>query len=144
MTASIREAFVGWLFSMASSANKKANLAKAATLKRYDCQLSWTDPKVITSKGKPVFVEISTSVIADSERQAREMSQKRANEETLVVDSNFWPNKVIPPYITDPGGTLAKWQVGPAAELGEEARDHVAKGMLDAKVLSYGVKKEII
>jgi hypothetical protein len=36
MTASIREAFVGWLFSMASSANKKSNLAKAATLKYYD------------------------------------------------------------------------------------------------------------
>ena len=144
MAASIREAFVGWLFSMASSANKKANLAKAATLKIYDCRLSWTDPKVITSRGKPASVAIGTTVIADSEHRAREMSQERANKEDPVIDSNFSPNKVVPPYITDPGGTLAKWQVGPAAELGEEARDHAAKGMLDAAVLSYGVKKEIV
>jgi len=144
MAASIREAFVGWLFSMASSANKKANLAKAATLKIYDCRLSWTDPKVITSSGKPVFVEISTSVIADSEHRAREMSQERANKEDPVIDSNFSPNKVVPPYITDPGGTLAKWQVGPAAELGEEARDHAAKGMLDAAVVSYAMTPQIV
>jgi len=144
MAASIREAFVGWLFSMASSANKKANLAKAATLKYYDCRLSWTDPKVITNSGKPVFVEISTSVIADSEHRAREMSQERANNESPVIDSAFSPNKVVPPYITDPGGTLAKWQIGPAVELGDEDRDSAAKGMLDAKVLSYGVKKEIV
>ena len=143
MAASIREAIVNWLFSMASSGNKKANLAKAARLKVYDCQLSWTDPKVITSSGKPASVEIGTSVIADSEHRAREMSQERANKEDPVITSAFSSNKVVPPYITDPGGTLAKWQVGPAAELGEEARDNAAKGMLDAAIVSYSLKKEI-
>ena len=145
MAASIREAFVGWLFSMASSANKKANLAKAAKLKIYDCRLSWTDPKVITSSGKPASVVIGTSVIADSERRAREMSQERATKEDPVIASAFSSNKVVPPYITDPVGTLAKWQVGPAAELGDEDRDSAAKGMLDEKVFSYGIPtREIV
>ena len=144
MAASIREAFVSWLFSMASSANKKANLAKAATLKIYDCQLSWTDPKVITSGGQPASVVIGTSVITDSEHRAREMSQERANKETPVITSAFSSNRVVPPYITDPVGTLAKWQVGPAAELGDEARDSAAKGMQDAEVFSYRVTPQIV
>jgi hypothetical protein len=100
--------------------------------------------KVITSRGKPASVAIGTTVIADSEHRARQMSQERANKEDPVITSAFSSKKVVPPYITDPVGTLAKWQVGPAVELGDEDRDSAAKGMLDAKVLSYGVKKEIV
>src|SRR6185369_7834431 len=92
MAASIREAFVGWLFSLASSANKKANLAKAATLKVYDCRLSWTDPKVITNSGKPALVEIGTTVVALSEQRAREISQERATKEDPLIESPFTPN----------------------------------------------------
>jgi exopolysaccharide biosynthesis protein len=89
MATSIRETIVSWLFSMASSASKKANLAKAAKLKIYDCRLSWTDPKVITSSGKPASVAIGTTVIADSEHRARQMSQERANKEDPVITSAF-------------------------------------------------------
>ena len=72
------------------------------------------------------------------------MSQERANKEDKVIASAFSPNKVVPPYITDPVGTLAKWQVGPAAELGEEARDNAAKGLQDEEVERYKVTAEII
>jgi hypothetical protein len=144
MATSIRETIVSWLFSMASSASKKANLAKAAKLKIYDCRLSWTDPKVITSSGKPASVAIGTTVIADSEHRARQMSQERANKEDPVITSAFSSNKVVPPYITDPVGTLAKWQVGPAVDLGDDARDSAAKGMLDAAVVSYAMTPQIV
>ena len=112
MAASIREAFVGWLFSMASSANKKANLAKAATLKIYDCQLSWTDPKVITSGGQPASVVIGTSVITDSEHRAREMSQERANKETPVITAHSRPTRSFLPTSPIPSVHLPSGRLG--------------------------------
>jgi hypothetical protein len=98
------------------------------------------DTKVINSAGKPASAEIRTSVIAKSEQGAREMSQERAiKENPLVTGGVISSNKIVPPYMTDPAGTLSKWQVT-LGELDDEERDRVKKGILGpAAVVFYSL-----
>jgi hypothetical protein len=137
MAASFWEAIVNWVASAASAANKKANIASDAQLKKFDCSLSWADPNVINSAGRPASAEIRTSVIAESDRRAREMSQERAiKEDPLVTGGAISSNKIVPPYMTDPAGTLRKWQVAPG-ELDDEERDRAKKGILGPEAVVF-------
>ena len=88
---------VGWV-------TKQSAVRKDAGLKRFETELSWTD---MTKSVKIGFDD----VIAESDAQARQLSNAEATKLAPAIKSAFEEREIVPPYMKDPKGALALWNV---------------------------------
>jgi len=115
---------VFWILSMFGKAERLSAEARDARLKRYGTRLIWKDDKALG----PLTVGFST-VYAESEQQARELTQAQAIKEHPLVTSPLSDKTVMPPYMTDPARTLPLWEVGEIA-LDDDERERASTGQL--------------
>ena len=94
-------------------------------LKSYGSSLSWDDNK----SALPTITIGFNTIYAESGQQARELSQAQAITELPVLTSKLSDKQIVPPYMTDPTGTLALWKVS-EAPLNVDERDRASKGQL--------------
>jgi hypothetical protein len=114
-----------WGFAFLNKASKEIGAAKDARLKKYATRLSWTDAKA----RNPTLIIGFRTIYAESEQQAKELSQAEAIKETPVLKTATSDTEIVPPYMTDPAGTLARWEVG-ESQLDDEERKSASRGEL--------------
>ena len=114
-----------WGFTVFQRAERQTAAARDARLKSYGSSLSWDDNKAVF----PTITIGFSTIYAESEQQARELSQAQAVKELPLITSQLSDKKIVPPYMTDPAGTLARWKIG-EGPLNDDERDLASKGQL--------------
>jgi hypothetical protein len=104
---------------------RQTTAVRDARLKSYASRLSWEDNRALLPTVKMGF----STVYAESEQQARELSQAQAIKELPLITSKLSDKKIVPPYMTDPAGTLPRWEIGEGL-LSDDERDRASKGQL--------------
>jgi hypothetical protein len=95
--------------------------AAAGRLRRYKSSLTWNNGVYQVELGHDW-------IYAESEEQARQLANEQATKDFPLVESMF-DDPRVPPYITDPSGTLALWKITEGT-LGPEEKVAQSKGTL--------------
>jgi hypothetical protein len=128
-----------WGLSIFQKIERRTVAARDARLRSYWSVLSWKDNKALDPNIKIVFDKI----YAESEQHARELSQAQAIKEKPVLTSKLSDKQIVPPYMTDPAATLARWELG-EAPLNDEERELSSKGELGpARTVAFHVEATI-
>jgi hypothetical protein len=90
--------------SFLGSVSKQSAIRRDAHLKRFASELSWVE-------GKYRIAIIIDRVIAETQQQARLLSNAQATKEHPIITLAFEGKDVVPPYINYPDATLSEWQV---------------------------------
>ena len=116
-----------WAKSVVASVQKRSAIRRDAKLKRFASELSWVE-------GKYLVAILIDRVIAESDQQARELSNAQATKEHPIVTLVFAGIDVVPPYVKDPNATLVLWKVTevPLTETDHELAKQGALGPANA------------
>jgi hypothetical protein len=93
-----------WAKSVVGGMQKRSAIRRDKKLKKFASGLSWVE-------GKYIIVIKIDRVIAESEQQARELSNAQATKDHPIVTLAFEGKDVVPPYVKDPNAALALWKV---------------------------------
>jgi hypothetical protein len=95
---------ISWAKSLVGGVSKQSAIRRDANLKKFASELSWIE-------GKYRVAIIIDRIIAETEQQARELSNTQAAKEHPIVTLMFEGKDVVPPYMKEPTATLAQWKV---------------------------------
>jgi hypothetical protein len=93
-----------WAKSVVGGIQRRSAIRRDAKLKKFASELSWVE-------GKYRIAIIIDRVIAESEQQARQLSNAQATKDHPIVTLMFEGRDVVPPYIKDPNAALVLWKV---------------------------------
>jgi hypothetical protein len=93
-----------WAQSVSGAISKQFAIRRDSNLKRFAGELSWVE-------GKYRIAIIIDRIIAENERQARELANAQATKEHPIITLMLEGKDVIPPYVTDPRAALVQWKM---------------------------------
>ena len=95
---------LSWVGSTSKAAQQRSAVERDERLKKYATVLRWKDG--------PKFIKVTIDrVFAESEKQARQLSNSRAAKEEPIIEDNLDQRQIVPPYTKDPSAALMRWKV---------------------------------
>jgi hypothetical protein len=126
---------LSWVAPVLKSAQQRAAVERDARLRTYATQLRWKD-------GAKFFTVAIDRIFAESENQARQLSNARAAKQEPVIEDNLDQRRIVPPYVRDPSATLTQWKVTELA-LTDEDRALAKQGQLGPARCAGNFAREI-
>ena len=126
---------LAWAAPIFKAAQQRSAIERDARLKTYATEFRWKDG--------PKFIKVAIDrVFAESESQARQLSNARAAEEEPLIEDKLDQRQIVPPYMKDPNAALMQWKVVELT-LTEEERALAKQGQLGPARCAGNITREM-